>query len=98
MRFDNAEFIRSMVRTGLGVSMLPLWVVNKDVKDGRLHLIRQAEPAVYSKIALIRRKSGYAPPPVQGFVATAQSLDLKSLPLLTGRFQPLARVRRRNEG
>lgn len=98
MRFDNADFIRSMVRTGLGISMLPLWVVNKDLREGRLHLIRQAEPPLYSKIALIRRRPGYAPPPVQGFVATACSLDLKSLPLLTERLRHPPRMRRRNDG
>jgi DNA-binding transcriptional LysR family regulator len=85
MRFDNAEFIRSMVRTGLGVSMLPLWVIDTDVRDGRLSIIRQAESPLYSKIALIRRKSSYVPRPVEGFIATARSLDPKSLRLLTER-------------
>jgi len=82
MRFDNADFIKSMVRTGLGISMLPLWVVNRDVKEGRLSMIRQAEPPLYSKIALIRRKSSYVPRSVQAFIATARNLELKNLRLL----------------
>lgn len=85
MRFDNADFIRAMVRTGLGVSMLPLWVVDREVREGRLSLIHQAEPPLYSKIALIRRKSSFVSQPVQGFISTARSLDLKNLRLLTGR-------------
>ncbi len=85
MRFDNADFIRAMVRTGLGVSMLPLWVVDREVKEGRLSLIHQAEPPLYSKIALIRRKSSFVSQPVQGFITTARSIDLKNLRLLTGR-------------
>lgn len=85
MRFDSAEFIRSMVRTGLGVSMLPLWVIHQDVKEGRLHLIHQAEPPLCSKIALVRRKASYLPPAVQRFIATARALEPKSLPLLTER-------------
>lgn len=83
MRFDNSEFIRAMVRTGLGVSMLPLWVVHRDVREGRLHMIRQAEAPLYSKIALIRRKSSYVPQPVQSFIATARGMDVKNLRLLT---------------
>lgn len=85
MRFDNAEFIRTMVRTGLGVSMLPLWVVDRDVREGRLSLIHQAEPPLYSKIALIRRKSSFVSQPVHGFISTAQSIDPRNLRLLTGR-------------
>jgi DNA-binding transcriptional LysR family regulator len=83
MRFDNPDFIRSMVCAGLGSSMLPVWVVEKDVKEGRLSLIRQAEPPLYSKIALVRRKSTYLPQPVQAFIASARSLQEKNLRLLT---------------
>jgi DNA-binding transcriptional LysR family regulator len=83
MRFDNAEFMRTMVRAGLGVSMLPLWVVHRDVKDGSLRQIRQAEPPLYSKIALVRRKSSYLPGAVREFIAAARGLDSKSLRLLT---------------
>jgi DNA-binding transcriptional LysR family regulator len=82
MRFDNADFIRTMVRTGLGVSMLPLWVVDRDVKEGKLNIIRQAEPPLFLKIALIRRKASYVPQPVQGFIATARGLSANSLRLL----------------
>jgi DNA-binding transcriptional LysR family regulator len=82
MRFDNSEFIRSMVRAGLGISMLPLWIVDRDVKERRLSLIRQVEPPLYSKIALVRRKSSYVPFPVQAFIDTARNLELKHVPLL----------------
>lgn len=83
MRFDNPDFIRAMVCSGLGSSMLPMWVVEKDVKEGRLHLIRQAEPPLYSKIALVRRKSSYLPQPVEAFIESARSLEEKSLRMLT---------------
>lgn len=79
MRFDSTDFIRNMVRTGLGVSMLPSWVVDKDVKDGQLHIIRQAEPPLCSNIALIRRKSSFVPRAVLAFIETARRLDLKTL-------------------
>jgi DNA-binding transcriptional LysR family regulator len=82
MRFDNAEFIKAMVLTGLGISMLPAWVVYKDVKEGRLSMIRQAEPPLYSRIALVRRKSSYIPGSVQTFIETARNLDKSNLRLL----------------
>lgn len=83
MRFDNAEFIKAMVRTGLGMSVLPLWVVDKDVKEGRLSMIRQAEPPLYSKIALVRRRTSYVPRSVQAFIATARNLEVRHFRLLT---------------
>lgn len=83
MRFDNAEFIRSMVAAGLGLSMLPVWVVAKDVKEQRLHVLRPPGAPLYSKIALVRRKSGYVPLPVAHFIETARELGEGALRLLT---------------
>jgi DNA-binding transcriptional LysR family regulator len=83
MRFDNAEFIRSMVQAGMGVALLPLWVVRRDLKERHLSMIRPIEATPFSKIALIRRKSNYVPRPVQGFIQTATALVAKDVPLLT---------------
>ena len=83
MRFDNPDFIRAMVCSGLGASMLPMWVVAKDVADGRLHLIRQSEPPLLSKIALVRRKSTYLPQPVHAFIESARNLHEQDLRMLT---------------
>jgi DNA-binding transcriptional LysR family regulator len=83
MRFDNADFIRSMVQAGLGIALLPLWVVQRDLKEKHLSMIRPAEATPFSKIALIRRKSNYIPRPVQGFIETASALPAKDVPLLT---------------
>lgn len=88
MRFDNANFIRDMVRTGLGIAFLPLWVVEQDLKEGNLHIIQLTEEAPVSKLALIRRKSNYAPPSVKGFIKVAASLHLKNFPLLSCRSLP----------
>jgi DNA-binding transcriptional LysR family regulator len=85
MRFDNAEFIRSMVHTGMGIAMLPFWVVQRDIKERRLTLIRPAEPPLHSKIALVRRRSGFVPRPVQSFIESARALDARDLRLLTSR-------------
>lgn len=82
MRFDNAEFMRSMVRSGMGVSLLPFWVVQRDIKERRLTLLRTAEPAPRSKIALVRRKSAFVARPVQAFIDSARHLDARDLRLL----------------
>ncbi len=82
MRLDNSDLIRAMVRAGLGISMLPFWVVAKDVKDGHLSLIRQAEPPLCSKLALVRRKMSYVPGAVQAFITAARTLDQEHLRLL----------------
>jgi DNA-binding transcriptional LysR family regulator len=83
MRFDNAEFIRSMVRTGMGIALLPFWVVQRDVKERRLTMIRPAEPQLHSKIALVRRRSAFVPRPVQAFIDAARTLDARDVRLLT---------------
>jgi LysR family cyn operon transcriptional activator len=84
MRFDAAEPIRAMIRTGLGISMLPMWSVDDDLRQGRLWLIRQAEPPLLSKIALMRRESGHVPQPVQAFIAQAQKAQWKTPRLTSG--------------
>jgi LysR family transcriptional regulator, transcriptional activator of the cysJI operon len=95
MRFDNANFIRDMVLSGLGVAFLPLWVVDRDMKEGNLRVIRLAEAAPSSKLALIRRKTNYVPRPVQGFIETSIRLSFSDLPLLgtSRRSQQFARQR-----
>jgi DNA-binding transcriptional LysR family regulator len=83
MRLDSSDLIKAMVRAGLGISMLPLWVVERDVKDRTLSLIQQAEGPLYSKLELVRRKRTFVPRPVQAFIAVAKGLDPKELRLLT---------------
>jgi len=82
MRLDNSDLIRAMVRAGLGISVLPYWVVARDVKDRYHSVIRPVGPSVYSKLALVRRKMSYVPGAVQALIDTARTLDLKHLPLL----------------
>jgi DNA-binding transcriptional LysR family regulator len=72
MRFDSAEALKSMVMTGIGVSMLPLYTVDEDIRMGRLNRIRQKEPPLLMKIHLVGRVAGYVPPAVTEFIATAR--------------------------
>ncbi len=93
MRFDNAEAIKAMMHAGLGISMLPMWIVDKDLRQGRLTLIRQAEPPLRSKIALISRRASYMPQAVQAFIGQARKIEWKNPRLVTA-MQAAVRSRR----
>jgi DNA-binding transcriptional LysR family regulator len=67
MRFDNAEAIKAMIRTGLGISMLPMWAVDAELKKRAFSTIRQSEKPLLSRIALVSRKLSYVPASVQAF-------------------------------
>jgi len=82
MRFDNAEAIKAMIRTGLGISMLPFWAVDADIRKGALSLIRQQEPRLMTKIALVSRKRTYVSKPVAAFVEIARHIRCRN-PRLT---------------
>lgn len=74
MRFDNSEAIKAMISSGLGISMLPIWIVDSDLKRGRLTLIRQAEPPLCSKVALVSRRTKFVPRAVQSFIEHARAV------------------------
>lgn len=71
MRFDNAEAIKAMARTGLGLTMLPAWTVTDQLQARTLVQIRQREKPLTARIALITRSISYLPPSVRAFVHTA---------------------------
>lgn len=72
-RCDYTETIIAMVQKLQGVSLLPLWAVEKEVKNGTLWLIKQRERPLYLKIVLATRKRRYAPPTVRAFIELVQS-------------------------
>lgn len=84
MRFDSAESIKAMIRAGLGISMLPLWTVDEDLKAKRLSLIHHEEPPLLQKIALVSRKAAFVPRAAQAFVAEARNIIWKSPRLTLG--------------
>jgi DNA-binding transcriptional LysR family regulator len=88
MRMDSAEAIKAMVRTGFGISMLPTWIVNEDLKAHNLSLIRQKDPPLKSKVALVGRNAAFVPQAVQAFCAEARAMEWKSPWLYAGSSQP----------
>ena len=78
IRFDHAEAIKSMVRIGVGIGMLPRWSVNAELASGELVEVKMDDAApLTSRIVLAVRRAGILPPAVQGLVEIArQSTDL----------------------
>ncbi len=79
MRSDSSEAIKSMVRAGLGVSVLFQWNVSAEGRTGDLRVLRCAAPALNSYMVLLRMKTGYVPRPVEAFVAMARRSEWKDL-------------------
>jgi DNA-binding transcriptional LysR family regulator len=78
MTFDSGDAIKAMIRTGLGISMLPMWIVDGDLRRGGLSLIRQRERPLLSKVELASRKSNYVPNAVQVFVEVARTFRFRT--------------------
>ncbi len=74
MRFDSAEALKALLMTGIGISMLPLYTVDGDIRAGRLRRIRQSETPLLMKIHMLARSTGYVPPAVTAFIQTASQV------------------------
>jgi DNA-binding transcriptional LysR family regulator len=72
MRMDNAETIKSMVRSGFGVSMLPSWTLRDELERNTLRIIRQEEPRLSTRVCALRRSTGYVPQSVEKFLQMAR--------------------------
>jgi DNA-binding transcriptional LysR family regulator len=83
MTFDSGDAIKAMTHTGLGISMLPMWIVDGDLKRGGLSLIRQCERPLLSKVELASRKSNYVPNAVQAFVEMARTFRFRTPRLIS---------------
>ena len=79
MTFDNADAIKAMIEVGLGVALLPFWIVHRDLKRGLLTMIHQRERPLFSKFELLRRKSNYVPKPVAAFIELGRAYRFPGL-------------------
>jgi DNA-binding transcriptional LysR family regulator len=75
MRLDNADPIKAMIRSGFGISLLPSWVVTRELREGSIELIRQREQPLKSRIGMMRRRSAYVPHSVRAFLDLARKWD-----------------------
>ena len=72
MRSDSSEAIKSMVRAGLGMSVLFLWNIHADPHKARFTIVQTEAPPLMSRIALIRLKSTYISNAVMEFTSLAR--------------------------
>ena len=49
----DAEAIKAMIQAGLGVSMLPFWSVDADLRRGSLSQVRLQDPPLTGKVVLV---------------------------------------------
>lgn len=76
MRFDHAEAIKSMVRIGVGIGMLPRWSVSAELASGELVEVKVADAApLKSRIVLAVRRGGILPPAVRGLIEIARQKE-----------------------
>jgi len=71
MENDEADAIRAMVQLGIGISVLPYWMVGEDSAAGRLRVVRLADPD-FRLWGVLSRRTEYQSPIVDAFVAVAQ--------------------------
>lgn len=78
MHLDNAEPIKTMIRSGLGIAFLPEWTVAEEFRSGVLRRVHHSEKPLRSRIALLRRGPSYIPPGVQAFIDLARGHKMLS--------------------
>lgn len=81
MRSDSSEAIKSMVRAGLGVSVLFLWNVSADPHAASFQVVRTDAPKLVSRMALVKMRTAYTPGPVRAFIEMARRTNWKDLHL-----------------
>ncbi len=81
MRFDHADAIKAMVRSGFGLSMLPYWAVADDLRQGAVRCLRQSEPPLLARIVLASADQMRPARAVEAFVELARSCGAKDLDL-----------------
>jgi len=72
MHNDQADSIKELVKLGLGISLLPLWTVSQEVREGALRMFRLPERQLFAETGLIYRRSVHVPAVVRAVVETAQ--------------------------
>jgi DNA-binding transcriptional LysR family regulator len=84
MRSDNAEAVKAMVRSGLGISILFLWTVEADLKNRTLSVIHTGQKRLVSRMSLLKTRARYTPRPVAEFIGVVRSADWPHLHMARG--------------
>ena len=65
---NDAGALREALLAGLGVALLPLWLIGEDVRDGRLEVVMPDYPAPDSAIYAVYAPGRFLSPKVRRFV------------------------------
>jgi DNA-binding transcriptional LysR family regulator len=71
MQNDDPDSIKELVMLGLGVSLLPIWVVAEEARRGKLRIVRLPKRRFY-RYGVLCRSSAYAGNAVGHFIKVAQ--------------------------
>lgn len=73
MRFDNADAIRSILRAGIGYSLLPTWTLGEDIRAGALWRLETMLKPPAAWVEMVRHESVPLSPAAREFIAMARS-------------------------
>lgn len=76
MRFDHTEGMKSLTKSGMGISVLPFFMVEDDLKKGTLSLIQQSEDPLFLNMLLIRNPT-IVSKPITKFIDLAKDFTFK---------------------
>ncbi len=79
MRLDNAEVIKCLVGTGIGLSLLPYWTVAGELSRGSIRIIHLKNRPLLANVELISRPDRFVPRPVEVFLQLAQAFEFGRL-------------------
>ena len=65
---NDTYFIKLMIQKGVGVSLLPAWAINEEVKAGKLARIKIDSDALKRSISMVSLK-GFQPAPTRKFIS-----------------------------
>ena len=65
---NDAGALREALLAGLGVALLPIWLVGEDIRDGRLEVVLPDYPAPDSAIYAVYAPGRFLSPKVRRFV------------------------------
>jgi DNA-binding transcriptional LysR family regulator len=82
MELDSLEATKRMVEEGLGIALVPLVTIERELEAGRLVKIEMVDaPSLKRSVSLIYKRRRKRPRTVQAFIDTLAEIYALSLPV-----------------
>jgi DNA-binding transcriptional LysR family regulator len=75
----RSYYIKALVRSGFGVSLLPEWAIRRESAAGELVEIELREGPMRSVLSLARRRGKYVPAPSAALIKMAREWDWRTV-------------------